>query len=90
VLRRLLTNENDYVWQPLYGAGLGEFVGAVTDSRRIVGSIRKQLFEEAVVARLPHPVIDVTIIDFGSVYVDLRYCDAASITTQFLTFTVNG
>ena len=27
VLRRLLTNPGDYIWQPGYGAGLGQFVG---------------------------------------------------------------
>lgn len=90
VLRRLLTNINDYVWQPQYGAGLGDFVGAVTNSRLIVGIIRKQLFDEATVARLPQPGVDVDVIGNGGVYVDLRYVDAASLTTQALTFTVGS
>jgi len=90
VLRRLLTNVNDYIWQPAYGASLGGFVGAVTDPRQIVGSIRQQLFEEATVSRVPQPAVDVDIIGDGAVYVDLRYVDAASLATQALIFTVSA
>jgi hypothetical protein len=90
VLRRLLTNLNDYIWAPDYGAGLGEYVGATTNTRQIVGSIRLQLFEEATVARLPQPAVEVDLLGNGGVYVDLQYSDAASLTSQSLTFVVSS
>ena len=37
VLRRLLTNAADYIWQPDYGAGLGQFVGAANIERAAAG-----------------------------------------------------
>ena len=90
VLRRLLTNMNDYIWAPDYGAGLGEYVGATINTRQIVGGIRRQLFDEATVARLPQPAVEVDLVGNGGVYVDLQYSDAVSLTAQSLTFTVSN
>jgi hypothetical protein len=90
VLRRLLTNMNDYIWAPDYGAGLGEYVGAATNTRQIVGGIRRQLFDEATVARLPQPAVEVDLVGDGGIYVDLQYSDAVSLTAQSLTFTISS
>ena len=88
ILRRLLTNPGDYVWQPSYGAGLARFVGAPTDVASIRAVIRSQIFMETSVARLPEPVIDVQSAPDGSLYVQLRYVDAAAGSTQTLSFSV--
>ena len=40
VLRRLLTNPGDYLWNPAYGAGLGQFVGQPASVARIRSAIR--------------------------------------------------
>ncbi len=90
VLRRLLTNPGDYLWQPLYGAGLARFVGAPVDPARIRGVIRGQIFREAAVARSPEPQIDVQAAGDGSVYVTIRYTDAPSGGTQTLRFSIGG
>jgi len=90
VMRRLLTNSGDYIWHAGYGAGLGEFVGNVANARQIVGNLRGQLFDESAVARSPPPAVDVDVLADGSVYVDLRYIDAVTYSTQALTFTVSG
>lgn len=90
VLRRLLTNPGDYLWNPTYGAGLGRFVGLPTDTARIEGVIRSQIFREAAVARSPEPVIDVEGAPSGSVYVTIQYADAVSGETQMLAFSVGG
>ena len=90
VLRRLLTNPGDYVWQLTYGAGLAQFVGQPADALTITAIIRSQLFKESAVATSPAPVIDVaSALDrSGSVAVEVRYADGATDVSQVLTFTV--
>ncbi len=88
VLRRLLTNPGDYIWNPAYGAGLAQFVGTPCNVAAIRATIRSQIFMESSVARLPEPVIDVSSASDGSVYVQIRYVDSASSSTQVLSFSV--
>ena len=90
VLRRLLTNPGDYIWDPGYGAGLGRFVGQPADPARIAAVVRGQIFKEAAVARRPEPVIDVAADATGTVSVQIRYADAASGATQVLSFSVSN
>lgn len=90
VLRRLLTNPGEYIWQADYGAGLGQFVGMPANVAGIRAVIRGQIFKEAAVARTPEPVIDVRGSQDGSIYVDIRYVDAASGGTQTLSFIVGA
>ena len=59
VLRRLLTNPGDYIWQPDYGAGLAQFIGQPGGESAIRAAIRGQIFKEDAVARTPEPMIDV-------------------------------
>lgn len=90
VLRRLLTNSGDYIWQLRYGAGLAQFVGRPVNALQIRAVIRAQIFKEAVVARAPEPVITVTGEGNGAVYVDIRYVDADTGQTQVISFSVVG
>ena len=90
ILRRLLTNPGDYIWQLDYGAGLGRFVGQPAAAQRIQGVIRAQLFAEASVARSPEPAIDISADDAGVVAVQIRYSDATNSSTQLLSFTLGG
>ncbi len=92
VLRRLLTNPGEYIWQPDYGAGLSRFVGEPSDALQIRAVIRSQIFKELTVAREPEPVIDVDVGTAGSrgmVYVHIRYVDAPAGETQVLSFAVS-
>jgi phage baseplate assembly protein W len=89
VLRRLLTNLEDYTWQPDYGGGLGQFVGQVAQPRAIEGAIRGQLYAEAAVAHQPEPQVTTSAQPDGSVFVAIAYSDAASAETQTLTFSVS-
>ncbi len=86
VLRRLLTNQADYIWQLTYGAGLARFVGQPVDVARIGGVIRSQMLREPAVARSPEPVVDVQADGSGAVYVTVRYADSSNGTTQVLSF----
>ena len=90
VLRRLLTNPGDYLWNPGYGAGLGQFVGKPANAARIRSVVRSQIFQEAAVARTPAPTIDVAVAPDGAVTVAIAYADAATGATQTLTFTVGA
>jgi hypothetical protein len=91
VLRRLLTNPGDYIWQLDYGAGLARFIGRPVNPQQISAVVRSQIFKEAAVARQPEPVIDVQISPggaTGTVYVYIRYVDADSGQTHVLSFSV--
>lgn len=93
LLRRLLTNPGDYIWQPDYGAGLARFIGQPGNAQRIRAVIRGQMFREAAVAREPEPVIDVRVSPdgaVGTVYVHIRYVDAPSGRTEILSFNVEA
>ncbi len=93
VLRRLLTNVNDYIWQLTYGAGLARFIGQPGSAVRIRALIRSQIFKETAVARTPEPIIDVRIAPGnapGTVYVHIRYVDAPTGQTQALSFSLGA
>ncbi len=93
MLRRLLTNPGDYIWQLDYGAGLARFIGQPANALQIRAVVRSQIFKEAAVARIPEPVIDVSFSPAGAtgtVYVHIRYVDAESGQTQLLSFSVSA
>ncbi len=93
VLRRLLTNPGDYIWQLDYGAGLARFIGQPINPLQIRAVIRSQIFKEPMVARQPEPVIDVQVAPggaSGTVYVYIRYVDAESSQTMVISFSVSA
>jgi len=93
VLRRLLTNPGEYIWQLDYGAGLARFIGQPANSLQIRAVIRSQIFKESAVARQPEPLVDVQVAPggaSGTVYVYIRYVDAESSQTQVLSFSVSS
>lgn len=90
VLRRLLTNPGDYIWQLSYGAGLAQFVGLPVSALRLRGAIRTQMILEATVAQVPEPVVDLQSGATGDVYVTVSYVDATDNSTEVLTFQLGG
>jgi phage baseplate assembly protein W len=88
VLRRLLTNPGDYIWQLSYGAGLGQFVGQPGAPAAISAVARAQVLREAAVAVVPAPVVNTVGADDGTVTATLSYADAASGQVNLLTFSV--
>ena len=91
VLRRLLTNPGDYIWQIDYGAGLARFIGQPTNALQIRAVVRSQIFKESTVARQPEPVINVEVAPggaAGTVYVNIRYVDADTSEMQILSFSI--
>lgn len=90
VLRRLMTNPGDYIWNPDYGAGLAQFVGKPADPAGIEALIRSQMRLESAVAQVPEPVITVQSDRGGSLYVQIRYADADTADAKALTIDLPG
>lgn len=88
VLRRLLTNQGDYIWDGKYGAGLAQFIGQPASKARIAAVTRSQMFKEAAVARSPAPVINVQVSPDGTVVETIQYVDAPSGQTVPLILPV--
>jgi len=88
VLRRLLTNAGDYIWQLNYGAGLGQFVGMPAAPASIAGITKAQLLLEAAVAVSPAPAVTTSVADDGTVTLMLRYADAPTGANSVLSFSL--
>src|SRR5436190_392695 len=65
VLRRLLTNPRDYLWEPLYGAGLPSYIGLPLDEPAISALIKGQMYLEADVSHDPEPQVTLQLIPNG-------------------------
>ena len=86
IIRRLLTNLGDYIWNPLYGAGLPQFIGSPTSVPTITAIVQAQIALENTVAPTPAPVITVSSQPTGVVTVSIAYTDAATGQSSTLTF----
>lgn len=87
VLRRLLTNQNDYLWQPLYGAGLPAYIGQPLDEPAIGALIKSQMYEEANVSHDPEPQVTLTLIPNG-ISAQIAYTSVESGEPVLLSFDV--
>lgn len=87
ILRRLLTNPGDYIWQLDYGAGLRKRIGSPYTIPEITGLIKSQMYLEKSVVQSPEPDISVTKISDG-ISVQIIYTEASTNTTTPLTFSV--
>ncbi len=90
VLRRLMTNPRDYIWNPDYGAGLGQFVGRPVNAASIESLIRLQMQIEVAVGQVPEPIVEVRPDPGGELYVQVRYADAVTSESAALAFNVPG
>src|ERR1700733_13276734 len=77
VLRRLLTNPGDYIWQPTYGAGLPAKIGDPFSVETIESIVQSQMYLEDSVVRTPPPDVEVSSFPNG-MYVDISYTEADS------------
>lgn len=90
VLRRLLTNLGDYIWQLNYGAGLPAMVGNPASVAAIRGRIRGQMLQEVGVAQNPPPRVTVSASPDNTVYAQVTYADATTGATQTVSATARG
>ena len=87
ILRRLLTNQQDYIWQPGYGAGLPGKIGSTLQEAELDALIRSQMFLEQSVIQNPAPQIITTSIPNG-IDVQIQYVEADSSQPATLSFDV--
>lgn len=87
VLRRLLTNQQDYLWQPLYGAGLPSYIGQPLDQAAITALIKSQMYLEADVSHDPEPQIVLQQIPNG-ISAQITYTSIDTGLPAYLSFTV--
>lgn len=90
ILRRLITNPGDYIWDLTYGAGLPQWIGMPVDVPKITATIQTSLTLEDVVAKTPIPQIAIAQLpsDLTEFTVTIDYVDAPSNTPVTLSFTV--
>jgi hypothetical protein len=92
VLRRLLTNQGDYLAHPEYGAGLAQYVGQTADIAKIEALIRSNILLEDCVSKTPAPTITVKPINrgiTGGLAVHIQYVDANAKSPVTLSFNVS-
>lgn len=90
VLRRLMTNAGDYIWNPEYGAGLAQFIGLPVDEASLETTIRSQMRLEAAVSKTLEPIIAISPGIAGSLYLQIRYEDSLSASLSLITTTIAG
>ena len=90
VVRRLLTNPGDYIWNLDYGGGLGTFVGSTANLPDIEAVIRNQMSLEAAVPSTPAPNVTVeTLAVGGYVVADISSSDPSLNSSVNLNFVLN-
>ena len=88
VLRRLLTNPGDYIWELDYGAGLPGQIGHLADIFLLNSLVQSQIFEEAAVSQSPAPVVTTNAITNG-MQVHILYTDSGTNQQQALAFDMS-
>lgn len=58
VIRRLMTNRQDYLWHLPYGAGLPKAVGRAVTPGGVAALVRTHLRQEPAVSHSPLPIVD--------------------------------
>ena len=85
VLRRLLTNQRDYLWEPLYGAGLPGYIGRPLDQPAISSLIKSQMYLEGDVSHDPEPQVALRQIPNG-ISAQIGYSSVATGSPVLLNF----
>jgi hypothetical protein len=78
VIRRVLTEPGNYIWDTQYGGGVPAMIGTAILTRRIEAAVRSQMFREQAVSQIPPPVVKVTQPYINTVQIDVKYQDAAT------------
>jgi hypothetical protein len=93
ILRRLLTNPGDYIWNLGYGAGLPGFVGTAVSSVQIAAIVRPQMLLETGVAVSPAPDIVVSTPEWpgmGTFELTVQYVDTDSRQLNNISLPIAG
>jgi hypothetical protein len=84
LMRRLCTAVKGYIWHPEYGAGLPQKIGDPWQPTEIEAICRDQVNQEASVATIPPPIVNVSEVIPGMVSIDIAYTSAQTgLAVQF-------
>jgi len=89
IIRRLLTNPGEYIWQPGYGAGLARFIGQPLNIRVLTALVQSQIFLESAVAKIPAPTIRFATDKAGLVICSITYADSTTGQATPLQFPIS-
>ncbi len=93
IIRRLLTNPGDYIWDSSYGAGLPGFIGGTTSNGRIKAVVHTQVLMEAAVSRMPGPEVAVSTLGapgLGTFGVTIRYSTVQDGPQDSISIPITG
>jgi phage baseplate assembly protein W len=86
LIRRLMTNPGDYIFEPSYGAGLPSYVGRPIQAKTIAGIAKAQAAMEATVESVTSvTVFAITVNSFG---LTIIYIPRSGGGPQILSYTV--
>lgn len=90
LLRRLLTNQPDYIWQPDYGTGAGGYVGlAGVDSANLSALMVSECLKEPGVSASPAPVATITQ-NLDELDCSIVFYQQGNSEPQYLSFSIGG
>lgn len=93
VIRRLLTNPGTYIWEPNYGAGIGQYVGinlSTINFNEIKSTIISQILLEETVAKNPAPQISFTAFPNNILQCDILYYDSKTKNPITISFQISN
>lgn len=94
ILRRLMTNQGDYLFQEGYGAGILAAIGSTEDQGSIAGTCRSQVLLEDSVAPTPPPITTIQdapgSADGSAIAVAVQYTDQPSNAPTVLAFIASA
>jgi hypothetical protein len=89
VLRRLMTVQGEYLWEPNYGGGLPARIGQTLSLPEIKTAISGQMRLEDAVSKAPPPVVNVRAIT-GGVAAAVQYTSLPDKQPVSLAFDLNA
>ena len=94
ILRRVLTNPGDYVFENDYGGGLLQDIGCITDAEAIESRIQSQVLMEDAVAPTPAPTVavdsSISGYDASAIELTISYQDQPSNAPTVLAFVATS
>ena len=94
ILRRVLTNPGDYVFENDYGGGLLQDIGSITDAEAIESRIQSQVLMEDAVAPTPAPTVavdsSISGYDASAIELTISYQDQPSNAPTVLAFVATS
>jgi hypothetical protein len=93
LIRRLLTNSGDYIWNIAYGGGLGEYVGKPFSPEVLQDVILQQMKLETSIQQDPQPIVvvaETSPTDLNTISVSISYKPTGFEVTNTMPLSISG